>query len=101
MPMTEEERQRLIKDTIDTNLFLFLEYMEGYQSPSNDFLKIVVGLKDQLDPASFTELFVRVCTYQKIEDLRVTPEMVRNAISFLVDKKRDDKAAYGLLRLIY
>jgi hypothetical protein len=46
MPMTEEERKKLIKDTIDTNLFLFLEYMEGYQSPSNDFLKIVVGLQD-------------------------------------------------------
>ena len=61
--MTEEERKKLIKDTIDTNLFLFLEYMEGYQSPSNDFLKIVVGLQDQLEPSSFTELFVRVCTY--------------------------------------
>ena len=46
MPMTEEERKKLIKNTIDTNLFLFLEYMEGYQSPSNDFLRIVVGLQD-------------------------------------------------------
>ena len=101
MPMTEEERKKLIRDTIDTNLFLFLEYMEGYQSPSNDFLRIVVGLQDQLDPSSFTELFVRVCTYQKIEDLKVSPDMVRNAITFLVDKKKDDKAAYGLLRLIY
>jgi hypothetical protein len=27
--------------------------------------------------------------------------MVGNAIAFLVDKKKDDKAAYGLLRLIY
>ena len=27
--------------------------------------------------------------------------MVRNAIAFLVDKKKDDRAAYGLLRLIY
>ena len=44
---------------------------------------------------------MRVCTFQKIEDLRVTPDMVRNAIAFLVDKKKDDKAAYGLLRLIY
>ena len=58
-------------------------------------------MQDQLDTASFTELFVRVCTYQNIEDLRVTFEMVCNAITFLVDKKRDDKAAYGLLRLIY
>ncbi len=63
MPMTEEERVSLIKNTIDSNLFLFIEYMEGYQLPSNDFLKIVVGLKNQLEPCSFTELFVRVCKY--------------------------------------
>jgi uncharacterized Fe-S cluster-containing radical SAM superfamily protein len=31
----------------------------------------------------------------------VTPDMVNRAIIFLVEKKRDDKAAYGLLRLIY
>ena len=42
-----------------------------------------------------------MCTYQKIEDQQVSPDMVRNAIAFLVDKKREDKAAYGLLRLIY
>jgi hypothetical protein len=44
MPMQEEERAREIKSVIDTNLFLFLEYMEAYQPPFNDFLKIVVGL---------------------------------------------------------
>jgi hypothetical protein len=27
--------------------------------------------------------------------------MVSSAINFLVEQKRDDKAAYGLLRLIY
>jgi hypothetical protein len=101
MPMTEEERATLVKATIDSNLFLFLEYMEGHQLPSNDFLKIVVTLKNELDPSSFTELFVRVCTYQKIEDLKVSTDMVWSAIMFLVEKKRDDKAAYGLLRLIY
>jgi hypothetical protein len=42
-----------------------------------------------------------VCTYQKIEDLKVSTDMVLSAIMFLVEKKRDDKAAYGLLRLIY
>ena len=63
MTMSEEERKKLIKETIDQNLYLFLEYMEGYQSPSNDFLKIVVGLQETLDPESFTQLFVRVCTY--------------------------------------
>jgi hypothetical protein len=44
MPMTEDERAALIKDTIDRNLFLFLEYMESFQMPSGDFLRIVVNL---------------------------------------------------------
>ncbi len=44
MPMERAERAELIKSTIDSNLFLFLEYMECYQMPSDDFLKIVVGL---------------------------------------------------------
>jgi hypothetical protein len=61
----------------------------------------VVGLQDKVDPQSFTELFVRACTYQKIDNLVVTADMVRDAIIFLVEKKKDDKAAYGLLRLIY
>ncbi len=63
MPMAEDERVRLIKDSINSNIFLFLEYMESYQLPSNDFLRIVVSMKEHLEPAEFTELFVRVCTY--------------------------------------
>ena len=101
MPMNEEDRTKLIRSTIENNLYLFLEYMESYQLPSNDFLKVIVGLRDSLDPTSFTELFVRVCKYQKIEELRVDTEMVKSTIIFLVEKKMDDKAAYGLLRLIY
>ena len=62
MAISEEERSKLIKNTIDTNLFLFLQFMENYPSPSNDFLKIVVSLEKQLDYSSFTELFVRVCS---------------------------------------
>jgi hypothetical protein len=46
MPMNEEERSRLIKSTIENNLYLFLEYMESYQLPSNDFLKVIVALRD-------------------------------------------------------
>ena len=61
--MNEEERSKFIKQTIENNLYLFLEYMESYQLPSNDFLKIIVGLKEMLDPTNFTELFVRVCKY--------------------------------------
>jgi hypothetical protein len=30
MPMSGLERRELVKDIIDTNLYLFLEYMEGY-----------------------------------------------------------------------
>ncbi len=44
MPMDQAERVALIKSTIDSNLFLFLEYMESYQMPTSDFLKVVVGL---------------------------------------------------------
>jgi hypothetical protein len=101
MPMSDSDRRKIIKDTIDINLFLFLEYMENYQAPWNDFLEIVLGLKGFIDKESFTELFVRVCIYQKIEDLKVTPGMVDDALTFLVDKKKDERAAYGLLRLIF
>jgi hypothetical protein len=75
--------------------------MENYEAPWNDFLEIVLGLKGFIDKESFTELFVRVCIYQKIEDLKVTPAMVDDALTFLVDKKKDERAAYGLLRLIF
>ena len=54
-----------------------------------------------MDKVSFTELFVRVCWFNKIEDLKVSPEMVHDALYFLVDKKDDAKSVYGLLRLIY
>jgi hypothetical protein len=64
-------------------------------------LEIVIGLKDYIEKESFTELFVRVCIYQKIEDLKVTREMIGDALTFLVEKKTDERAAYGLLRLIY
>jgi hypothetical protein len=100
MQVTESERQQLIRLTIDNNIFMFLKYMETYQPPFSDFLKIVVGLDSQIDKASFTELFVRVCKYQKIGGLKVTSEMIRNAIQFLVDNKKDDTAANGLLRII-
>jgi hypothetical protein len=42
-----------------------------------------------------------VCTYTKIEDLEVSKAMVRDAMEILVERKRDEKAAFGLLRLIY
>ena len=44
MAIDEAEKVTIIKSTIDTNLFLFLEYMESYQLPFTDFLKIVIGL---------------------------------------------------------
>jgi hypothetical protein len=75
--------------------------MEKQQSPSPDFLEIIVGLKPKLEPSSFAELFIRVCSFQKIEGLQVTSDMVRDALFFLTEKKEDAKSAYGLLRLIY
>ena len=69
MQVTETERDNLIRETIDNNIFMLLKYMETYQPPFPEFLKLVVGLESQIDTASFTELFVRVCKYQKIEGL--------------------------------
>ncbi len=60
-----------------------------------------MGLESQIDQASFTEVFVRVCKYQKIEGLKVSTEMIKNGTLFLVENKKDDNAANGLLRLIY
>ncbi len=42
-----------------------------------------------------------MCTYTKIEDLEVSISMVQDAMEILVDRKHDEKAAFGLLRLIY
>ena len=50
--------------------------MEKQQAPSVDFLEIIIDLKVKLDPGSFTELFVRLCSFQKIENLKVTEEVV-------------------------
>ena len=55
--------------------------------PSADFLEIIIGLKDKLEQSSFTELFVRVCSFQKIESLQVTSSMVKEALIFLTEKK--------------
>ena len=46
--------------------------MEKQQAPSADFLEIIIDLKARLEPASFTEVFVRLCSFQKIEGLKVT-----------------------------
>lgn len=70
--MTKEERGTLIEESINQNLWLFLEYMEKQQAPSADFLEIIIDLKARLEPASFTEVFVRLCSFQKIEGLKVT-----------------------------
>jgi len=42
-----------------------------------------------------------LCSFQKIENLKVTKEVVRDALIFLTEKKEDAKSAYGLLRLVY
>ena len=44
---------------------------------------------------------MRVCTFSKIDDLEVTMAMIQDAMEFLVDKKHDEKAAFGLLRLVF
>ena len=47
--MSREDRGKLIADKIKSNLYLFLEYMERYQPPTNDFLQLIVELKSELD----------------------------------------------------
>ena len=69
MPMSKGERIALIENSINLNLWLFLEYMEKQQAPTPDFLDFIVGLKANLDSSSFTELFIRVCCFQKIETI--------------------------------
>ncbi len=99
--MTHDERVALIRTSIEQNLYLFLEYMETSQVPSDDFLRIIVGLQNDLDSQRFKELFVRVCKYPKLEDIDVTVSMVQDAMDILVERKRDEKAVFGLLRLIF
>ena len=75
--------------------------METYKEPFPGFLKMVIDLKSEVDATSFTELFIRVCKFQRIEALQVTAEMILNAMQFLIDNKKDDNAANGCLRLIF
>ena len=75
--------------------------MEKQQAPSIDFLEIILELDKKIDESSFTEVFVRLCAFQRIEGLKVTPQMIKQALMFLTDKKEDAKSAYGLLRLAY
>ena len=82
-------------------MWLFLEYMEKQQAPTPDFLEIIVDLKGKLEAPSFTEVFVRLCAFQKIEALKVSSDMIKDAMIFLTEKKEDAKSAYGLLRLAY
>jgi len=98
---TGDERAAVIVEAIDKNLFDFLEYMDNYPVPSSDFLRIIIGLKDQLEEDSFTNLFVRVCSKNGGDPLVVTPIMVEKAIRFLCDVETNQQAAYGLLRLVF
>jgi len=100
-PQSESERGSLIKEKISENLFLFLDYMEDYDPPFPEFLRLIVQLNDQLEPDTFTKLFARVCAQHRGEDIVVTLDMVSRAMEFLHESKINHMAAYGLLRLIY
>ena len=76
MTMTRDQRAALIEESINQNLYLFLEYMEKQQAPSIDFLEIILELDKKIDETSFTEVFVRLCAFQRIEGLKVTPQMI-------------------------
>ena len=55
----------------------------------------------KLEEETFTQLFVRVCALYKGEPLPVSADMIKQAIVFLVDNKKDNRATIGLLRLVY
>jgi hypothetical protein len=87
---TEEERAPVILDAIEKNLFDFLEYMDNYPVPSNDFLRIIIGLQEKLDEDSFTSLFVRVCSKNSGDALVVSATMVQKGIKFLVESETNN-----------
>ena len=91
----------MIQQKIDDNLFLFLDYMENYEPPFQDFLRIVVDLHSKVNEPTFTKLFARVCAQHRGEEIRVTFEMVERGMEFLVESKTNNIAAFGFLRLIY
>jgi hypothetical protein len=95
------ERKDVIWKKIEENPFNFYEYMESYNPPHADFLRIIVSLHDKLDDVTFTNLFVRVCASHKGDNLKVSPLMIEHGMRHLVDEKMDHIAAYGLLRLVF
>jgi hypothetical protein len=50
-----------IKEKIDENIYLFLDYMSNRRVPTTDFLAIIVGLYDSFSEEAAIKLFVRVC----------------------------------------
>lgn len=58
-------------------------------------------LYDEFNSETSTKLFVRVCAMHRGEILIINEEMVNKAISFLVESKLDNIAAFGLLRLVF
>jgi hypothetical protein len=77
IPSTFQERETLVEEKINENLFVFLEYMEGLQSTPFDFLKIIVNLLPKLEQDDSTKLFVRVCALFKGEELVVSYQMIQ------------------------
>ena len=75
----------MILEAIEKNIYDFLEYIVNFPSPTQDFHRIIISLKDQLEEDSFTSIFVRVCEKNGGDPLVVTPEMVRQAMHFLVE----------------
>ncbi len=75
--------------------------MEQNEPPTQDFLKIIVGLESTLDEVTYTQLFVRVCALYRGEDLEITPVMTKRAMIFLADSQDSTDASLGLLGLIY
>ncbi len=75
--------------------------MDGLQNTPADFLRIIVELLPKHHDDISTKLFVRVCALYKGEQLKISEEYIEKGIHFLVDKKKDQRASIGLLRLAF
>ena len=64
-------------------------------------MRIIVELLPKHHDDISTKLFVRVCALYKGEKLRISKEHIQKGMQFLVEKKKDQRASIGLLRLAF
>ena len=78
----------LIKEKIEDNLFLFLEFLETKLETSNEFLSLILELKPSMEEKTFKKLFARVCAIHQSDELEIDKDMALQGLSFLTEQKR-------------